>query len=150
MSGIITNPEDQAVIGRYIAERRAGWGYPARIHTDDRRAFYGDVFPPIVTEVNIAVIAPNASAGAWHGHDRQDDYWFVARGLLHVGLKSEDASIEITMVQGSKVLHIASPVWHTYKAGPDGAVLVYGMTNKWDGTDEKRLAFTEAEAEVYG
>ena len=45
------------------------------------------MFPDDVVEINVAVINDGASAGDWHGHELQDDYWFVATGKLRVGTK---------------------------------------------------------------
>jgi len=128
-------------------------GIAERVHIDERRAMLADIFPADVVEVNAVNINPKASAGDWHRHERQTDFWVVVAGTLWVGLKNDDTHVTLQMDIGSHagdVVQIPPGWWHTYKAGPEGAVLVYGMTNKWDGTDEDRLPFTVGEMVLYG
>jgi len=127
--------------------------FPARSHGDERRLGVFDVFPDDVVEINIVIIAPNQSAGDWHSHVLQTDYWFVASGELAVGLKYEGELHIVTMddeTHFGDVLKIPPGWLHTYKASSEGAILVYGLTNKSNGTDEGRTPFSKTDAEIFG
>jgi mannose-6-phosphate isomerase-like protein (cupin superfamily) len=117
---------------------------PRRAHSDERREGYYDVFPPTVREVNVTQINPHQSAGDWHRHARQVDYWMVMNGHLRVGLMVDDVSKVIRLVPG-EVLMIPRGVWHTYFGTDCSPILIYGLTNKYDGTDEERLPYRECD-----
>ena len=114
-----------------------------RIHGDARRTGYFDVFPMLeVVEINAVRINKGQKAGDWHGHLHQADYWFVPSGLLRVGLASSDSLKGKTFTErllrpGDDPLRIKRGLWHTYEALEE-TVLVYGLTQRWDGSDELR------------
>lgn len=128
-----------------------------RRHTDHRRTGWFDLFGdhPDVVEVNVVSVNPNRSAGDWHAHERQDDVWFVAAGALWVGLLDGDSDAEFqfrVLRPGDDPLRIPAGLWHTYKAGSDGAVLIYGLTNRYDpdDPDELRMPFGRGSIGVFG
>ena len=162
-----------------------------RFHMDDRGIRYCDVFPEIEKgDINISIIEPGAAA-LWHRHEHQDDYQFVIKGSLKVGvcngpymdnddleglgLSEEDtASIyeereellkewralrlghhqkawpeNETKVEwyylsernaNTGPLFIPRHLWHgCYNYTNEPAILIYHITNKYDGKDEQRL-----------
>lgn len=127
--------------------------FPVRRHNDDRRLGMFDVFPEDTVEVNVAWIQPGQSAGDWHCHKNQTDYWMLVAGSLRIGLKAskkgDTVEHEVYGMSG-EIFKIDPGTYHTYRAGKQGAVLVYGLTNKWDGTDEERYPFTKIEAQSLG
>lgn len=113
-----------------------------RAHTDERRDGWFDVFPREVVEVNVVSIHKGQSAGSWHGHVFQADCWFVASGLLRVGLATSEvldtgSTYTERIMRPGDHLRIPRGLWHTYEALED-TVLVYGLTQRWDGSDELR------------
>ena len=57
-----------------------------RFHVDDRGTRYCDIFPDIGKgDINVTVVEPG-SAALWHRHMFQDDYQFVIKGSLKIGV----------------------------------------------------------------
>lgn len=57
-----------------------------RMHFDDRGSRYCDIFPDIGKgDINVTVVQPGATA-LWHRHEFQDDYQFVVKGALKIGM----------------------------------------------------------------
>ncbi len=118
--------------------------YP-RFHNDDRRMGWFNLFgdnSDSIQDVNVVRLPNKGVITAWHRHQQQIDFWFVVQGALQVGL-SEDATpyspewIYLTPESGS-VLEIPPNTWHGYKCIQDNTILIYGLTNKYNGTDEER------------
>lgn len=119
-----------------------------RIHQDDRGFRYCDVFDAMKEgDINITVLYPGELT-AWHRHRNQDDYMFVIKGTLKVGLCLEpDADIvwHYLSKRDGKVLHIPASIWHgTYNFTNEETILIYFITQKYDPTDEERTATNSA------
>ena len=57
-----------------------------RFHQDDRGTRYCDVFPEIGKgDINATVVQPGACA-LWHRHKHQNDFQFVVKGALKIGV----------------------------------------------------------------
>ena len=57
-----------------------------RFHIDDRGTRYCDIFPEIGKgDINVTIVEPGAAA-LWHRHMYQDDYQFVIKGSLKIGV----------------------------------------------------------------
>ena len=176
--------------------------FGGRFHMDDRGIRYCDIFPEIEKgDINVSIIEPGAAA-LWHRHMYQDDYQFVIKGSLKVGICnapymggddlenfgiSEEVSSGVyeqreELLTNWKELQNANPLdsvhpsvlanlkqwptdeskveWHylserNAKDGPlfiprylwhgcynytnEPAILIYHITNKYDGDDEDRL-----------
>jgi len=57
-----------------------------RYHQDNRGMRYCDVFPAIGKgDINITVVQPGAAA-LWHRHKYQNDFQFVVKGALQIGI----------------------------------------------------------------
>jgi dTDP-4-dehydrorhamnose 3,5-epimerase len=87
-------------------------------------------------------------AKAWHIHKRQVDWWYVACGVLKVGLhdtrsgsSSYKETIELFMGenQPARVLRIPPGVAHGCKCISGPAHLFYITSNVYDPADEGRI-----------
>lgn len=125
-----------------------------RRHKDHRRTGWFDIFPGDVVEINVVRIEPRASAGSWHRHQHQDDYWFVCEGILFVATTTGDGTRQFSQLKpGDNPKHIPAGLWHTYKNRHyDPAILIYGLTNKYDpeDPDEDRMEFSREDRQVLG
>ena len=123
-----------------------------RYHQDHRRKGWWDVFPPEIKSVNCVVIPQANTIAAWHRHLYQKDYWFCPQGLLQVGVAlTEDGPENIKELswyflspESREVLEIPENHWHGYKSLEPYTILIYGMTNIWNGTDEERMTLQDA------
>jgi len=123
-----------------------------RFNQDDRGVRYCDIFPEVGKgDINVTVVYPGAIA-AWHRHQRQDDYQIVVKGVLKIGVcdkpKSEGGTVKwyFSSERSAKdgAIHIPAGLWHgCYNFTNEPAILIYHITNKWDGTDEERMPVEE-------
>tara|TARA_R110000744_G_scaffold27181_1_gene66496 strand:- start:62 stop:457 length:396 start_codon:yes stop_codon:yes gene_type:complete len=123
---------------------------PKRVHSDERRTGFYDVFPDTVREVNVTQVNPMQSAGDWHRHQHQTDYWVVMGGYLRVGLLTDEQLTNcqdptILKLQPGDILEIPRGIWHTYFETDCSPVLIYGFTNRYDGTDEERMPYRDTD-----
>ena len=160
-----------------------------RFHMDDRGVRYCDIFPKIEKgDINVSIIEPQAAA-LWHRHQNQQDYQFVIKGSLKIGMcnlpnmkysavgMSDDEIVKIDNRHDEELkrwreirkLHKLFD-WDEFKPevrwhylseknaclGPllipaglyhgcvnytnEQAILIYHITNKYDGTDEERMS----------
>jgi len=88
-------------------------------------------------------------AKAWHLHRRQVDWWYVAAGLLKVGLydtrresKTHGETMELLMGdhQPSRVLKIPPGVAHGCRCLSATSHLLYVTSRLYDPEDEGRIA----------
>jgi dTDP-4-dehydrorhamnose 3,5-epimerase len=114
------------------------------MHTnqDDRAFRYCDVFPEIGKgDINVSVCHPQTLC-AWHRHKKQTDYWFVVKGSLKVGLMEDGKPPTFIVLsdRDPKVISIPPETWHGYfNFTNEQAILMYHITEKYDGTDEERM-----------
>lgn len=123
-----------------------------RFHQDDRAVRYCDIFDSMKEgDINISVVYPGTIA-AWHRHQRQTDYQIVIKGALKVGLcdkpASEGGAVEWQYLSQRSAsqgpLVIPPNIWHgSYNFTKEPAILVYFITQKYDGTDEERATVEE-------
>ncbi len=104
----------------------------------------------LARQVSYSVAVPNR-INAFHVHPRrrQDELWCVLQGMLSVWLVDvREGSATLGTKQRVSLsgetptyLHIPSGVAHGYKAGPEGATLVYIMNDQFsmDAPNEGRL-----------
>lgn len=123
-------------------------GEKPRFHQDHRRMGWFDVFPTTLnSDINIVKIPKGGTITGWHRHKHQIDMWFVPQGLLQVGVMSPDkqkVQWYFLSPEEGKALWIPPHHWHGYKALQDNTMLIYCLTNKYDGTDEERLSIEDA------
>lgn len=123
-----------------------------RFHQDDRAVRYCDIFDSMKEgDINISVVYPGTIA-AWHRHQHQTDYQIVIKGALKVGLcdkpASEGGAVEWQYLSQRSAsqgpLVIPPNIWHgSYNFTKEPAILVYFITQKYDGTDEERATVEE-------
>jgi len=119
-----------------------------RFHQDDRGIRYCDIFEKMKEgDINITVVYPGAIA-AWHRHQRQVDYMIVIKGALKIGIcdkpKNEGGKVEWKYLSERSAkdgpVRIEKRLWHgSYNFTNEPAILVYFITQKYDGTDEERM-----------
>jgi len=129
-----------------------------RFHIDDRATRYCDIFPEIGKgDINVVVYQPGALA-AWHRHQRQADYHFCVQGALKIGICNgpKNEWVDDTWCERWCKFHVLSDrnpcpplkieagLWHgVYNFTTEPAILIYHITNKYDGTDEERATVEE-------
>ena len=94
-----------------------------------------------VRQVSVAGAGPGR-INAFHEHPReiQDEIWSVVAGAMQVWLvdtRAESPTLDarrkvVLSAQAPGMLYIPSGVAHGYKAGPDGALLLYVMNNQFN------------------
>ncbi len=113
-----------------------------------------------VRQVSVAEAAPGR-INAFHLHPKrvQDELWCVIAGVMQVWLVDVRAESPtrghkrrvILSGEAPVLLHIPSGVAHGYRAGPDGALLLYAMNSQFDPQDpnEGRLPWDHFGAELW-
>jgi dTDP-4-dehydrorhamnose 3,5-epimerase len=95
-----------------------------------------------------------STAKAWHFHQRQTDWWYVAVGTLKVALydmrpesPSHGKLMEFLMGENhpARVLKIPPGVAHGCKAIQGPVHLFYVTSNTYDPSDEGRIAHDDPE-----
>ena len=97
-----------------------------------------------VRQISISQAEP-LRVNAFHIHhkDMQDELWCVIHGVLHVWLIDVRANSPTKNVQWQIILsgeepgllYIPTGVAHGYKAGREGATLLYAMSNQFNPAD---------------
>ena len=120
-----------------------------RAHVDDRRLFYGNIFPDagLAGDLNIVVLQPGALI-AWHRHQHQTDYLFCVKGSVKVGQTGlPDAFSYEAEAQKWTTLHERDPqtvtippnTWHGYMNLSEGeSILLSYNTQHFNPEDEER------------
>jgi len=95
-----------------------------------------------VKDVNVVRLPNKGVITAWHRHQHQTDFWFVVQGGLQVGLSIDKTPNKPTWIylnpEHGSLLEISPNTWHGYKSLQDNTILIYGLTNMYDGSDEER------------
>lgn len=117
---------------------------------DDRGRSYNNVFQEVINgDINVAVLYPG-TIKAFHRHQRQDDWWFVAKGQLRavtVFVNSQNyPEVRVHYLSEGELLHIPRNIWHGLQVlGNEEVVMMYHITNKYNPTnpDEERAPYNE-------
>ncbi len=133
---------------------------PLTTHADDR-GYFREVFRhDVLTEVTIAQTSVTETypgvIKAFHWHKKQDDVWYVARGMAQVVLYdrregSPTRGQTQVIYAGEKnpvLIFVPKGVAHGYRVlGSQPILLVYHTTQTYDAKDpdEQRIAFDDAE-----
>ena len=112
------------------------------VHVDDRRLFYGNIFPDagLAGDLNIVVLQPGALI-AWHRHQHQTDHLFCVKGSVKVGvlIKEGEPYFEVLHERYRKELVILRDTWHGYMNLSDGeSILLSYNTAHYNPEDEER------------
>ena len=128
-------------------------------HTDERGFFReiirvtDDFFKEGFGQCSHALIYPGVTK-AWHVHQLQIDWWYVASGVLKVALhdtRKQSPTFRETMDllmgddQPSRVLRIPTGVAHGYKCLTGPAHIFYVMSHVHNPADEGRIPHNDAE-----
>jgi dTDP-4-dehydrorhamnose 3,5-epimerase len=130
-----------------------------KTHTDGRGFFReiirvsDDIFTEGFAQWSHTMSYPGV-AKAWHIHQRQVDWWYVAVGTIKAALydtrKDSPTHGEIQEVvmgddQPAVVLKIPPGVAHGYRVLNGPAHVFYIVSNEYDGTDEGRIPHDDPE-----
>jgi len=122
-------------------------------HPDDRGFFRevirvtDDFFQEGFGQFSHSLMYPGV-AKAWHLHQRQVDWWYVATGVLKVALydtrqeaPTHGETVELLMGDGqpAKVLRVPPGVAHGCKAVASTVNLFYVTSHVYDPSDEQRI-----------
>lgn len=125
---------------------------PLKTHSDDRGYFREIARRPGSGLDNIAQLSATMSypgiIKAFHYHNRQDDLWYCAAGMIQAVLYDRRAD-SVTYKETQVVLmgdhnpvsvFIPHGVVHGYKVlGPQVALVIYATSHKYDPADELRI-----------
>ena len=119
-----------------VIERQAVESY-----SDDRAIRYFDVFPGLIGQITISLVACNAVSG-WHKHLDQIDQFFVAKGNLLVTTISPDGVVERLDLTSDNPTIITVPpnYWHGWRSFEDEVMLCYYLSEKHNESDEIRVS----------
>ena len=151
---VITAPDSGKLIDGVQAEPFVVW--------PDDRGYFLEIarlgeglaggMPAADIQVSSALSYPG-TIKAFHYHQRQTDYWVVTSGMFQVALvdlrtDSKTFGARNTMYVGALRpwrLLIPPGVGHGYKVlGSDPGVLVYLTSQKYDPSDEGRIAYNDS------
>ncbi|MCG8416838.1 MAG: dTDP-4-dehydrorhamnose 3,5-epimerase family protein [Proteobacteria bacterium] len=105
---------------------------------------------PAFVQGNASVSRPNVLRGM-HYHLRQDDLWLVLRGHVTVALAdirpAQKRRVERFDVTAGGGVYIPRGVAHGFYAHDD-VLLIYYVTNYYDGTDELGIAWDDPDLAI--
>ena len=117
---------------------------PVEGFKDHRADRFFDIYPHINGQITVSIIEPNQFSG-WHRHVLQYDIFFVASGIVKIGIISPDGEVTELSLNSVKpeTVSIPSGYWHCYKSGEVSATLVYFLSQKHNESDEYRATEEE-------
>lgn len=153
-------PQIDGVLYKPLKKHRAleGW-FMEYLRLSDGR-IEGLPFDFVVRQISFSRAVPHR-INAFHLHPKeiQDEVWCVVEGTLMVWLvdcragSPTEGVRQRFILSGEEpaLLHIPSGVAHGYKAGPEGALLVYVMNNQFNPSDpnEGRLPWDHFGPELW-
>jgi dTDP-4-dehydrorhamnose 3,5-epimerase-like enzyme len=120
-----------------------------RFHEDARRKGFYDIFPGLPGDVNFTHMQAGIICGL-HKHEKQTDYFAVAKGSVMFRLVYEDDRPEEKFVlseHSKRTLEISPGVWHGYKS-LEPSVLVFYIDQKYSTEDEHRKSTSAEDWEI--
>lgn len=118
-----------------------------RVHADDRRSFWGDIFELEGGDLNVVKLKRHVPI-AWHLHQHQTDRLFCVSGRVKVAMIQtlsipEDSSFVETSahwftLREGNTLRIPPNTWHGYEGLTKDATLVQFNSPKYNEKDEFR------------
>ena len=111
---------------------------------DHRADRFFDIYPHVDGQITVSIVEPHQFSG-WHSHGLQYDIFFVAAGILKVGIISPDGEVTEVMLDSKspETVFIPTGYWHCYKSGECPATLVYYLSKKHNEADEYRATEDE-------
>jgi dTDP-4-dehydrorhamnose 3,5-epimerase-like enzyme len=119
-------------------------GCGVRVHKDERRDAYCDLFPYIPGEINLFVVKPGQRT-CWHRHMKQTDRFRVIRGKLRVKLWIQASQVWSFVLDAPEQEIVVLPsFWHGYanETDEDAYLLMY-LDQAYNPDDEDRLSEDE-------
>ena len=117
-----------------------------------RETFRQSWFPDASAFVqgNASISQSNVLRGM-HYHLAQDDFWVVLRGRVTVALadirQSQERRVETAYITIGDGVYIPGGVAHGFYAHDD-VLLIYYVTNYYDGTDERGIAWNDPDLAI--
>lgn len=113
-----------------------------RVHRDDRRDAYCDVFAGAGLPGDVNVFRLHAGAKTfWHRHQRQIDRFFCAAGRVLVRVWREGIGWTEDLDIGDSMI-VVPGWWHGYEALEDSILVMY-LDQHYDPADEERATAEE-------
>jgi len=111
---------------------------------DHRANRFFDLYPDIDGQITLSIVEPNQFSG-WHSHALQYDIFFVASGILKIGIISPEGEVTEVVLNSERPERVFIPTgyWHCYKSYESPATLVYYLSRKHDEDDEFRATEEE-------
>lgn len=147
----MTTPDQptRPIIPGIALHRLEGYGDDRGLFRETFRQSWFPDAPPFV-QGNASVSRPNVLRGL-HYHLVQDDFWVVLRGQVTAALAdirpgNPHRTTTLPLTEGDG-LYIPRGVAHGFYAHDD-VLLVYSVTNYYDGSDELGIAWNDPELAV--
>lgn len=110
-----------------------------RIHRDERRDAYCDLFDGLPGDVNLFVVKPGQRT-CWHRHQKQTDQFRVLMGKIRLGTIKDGKHAYVTLARPDWKLTIEPGLWHGYEnIGDEPAFLLMYLDQKYDSRDEEKM-----------
>jgi len=103
-----------------------------------------DLFPT-PGDVNVITIFPGIT-NAWHRHQLQDDYFYVIKGSVKLAIVDPEGATRVWLLDeaAAEVVRVPRNHWHGYEnVGPERAIMLVYLTQKYNVNDEERRALSE-------
>jgi dTDP-4-dehydrorhamnose 3,5-epimerase-like enzyme len=126
-------------------------GCSLRIHTDERRSAFCDLFDQPDGDTNLFIVHPGQRT-CWHRHHRQTDQFRCIRGRVWVQTVGVDGDRTSHLLEDvGQRLAVHPGLWHGYEnVGTEPAYLLMWLDQKYDPSDEQRLSEAEMPWTVIG
>ena len=115
-----------------------------RVHRDERRTAYCDLFPYLPGDVNLFIVKPGQRT-CWHRHQKQTDRFRVIRGAMQFQYWKEGGYTWTHLLDApEQELTVIPGFWHGYEnIGDEDAYLLMYLDQHWNPDDEERLSEAE-------
>lgn len=114
--------------------------YEYRTHSDHRRSGSYDIIPGVEGDFNFTKHPAGVIPEELHMHEKQTDYFAIAKGKVMFRLAYEDGRPEEKIIlseSDNKTLIIPPGVWHGYTA-LEPSIMIFYLSHKFDPSDEFR------------
>lgn len=116
-----------------------------RIHSDDRRLGFFDLFPTRDGDVSLVRLHAGALS-AWHRHQHQTDHFFCVEGSVKLGHtynRYTEPEWVVLDAHYPRVVVVKPDRWHGYMDLSGGSILLLYATPKYNPEDEERRSIDD-------